>query len=101
MTVLIEITEASRQVTRGNARVNQTPGFALKAGVATVTYRYSFTRVSPELDITEVTVDYIIAYSCKGNATLKEEMAQTRNLVMHSSELTGCQMMSTVCAGKF
>jgi hypothetical protein len=45
-----------------------------------------------ELDITEVAqVDYIIAYSRKGNATLKEEMTQTRNLVMHSSELTGCQ----------
>ena len=45
------------------------------------------------MDVMEIAqvVDYIIAYSCKGNATLKEEMTQTRNLVMHSSELTGCQ----------
>jgi hypothetical protein len=56
-----------------------------------------------ELDIAEAqVVDYIIAYSCKGQCSLKEELAKTRNLSqMHSTELTGCKGMYTECAGRF
>lgn len=39
-------------------------------------------------EIARVT-DYVVAYSCKGNKTLKEEREQSRNLVMRSEDLTG------------
>lgn len=41
-------------------------------------------------DIAKVT-DYIVAYACKGIETVKEEKAQTRQLIMTASENTCCK----------
>lgn len=79
---------------REHKRVNQTPAHALQSWRGNCDVQVLLYKSKPgELDIAEVAqvVDYIIAYSCKGNATLKEELTQTRNLVMYSTELTGCQ----------
>ena len=81
-------------LSRTHKRVNQTPTFALQSWRGNCDVQVLLYKSKPgHLDIAEVAqvVDYIIAYSCKGNATLKEEMTQTRNLVMHSTETTGCQ----------
>jgi len=39
-------------------------------------------------DIAKVT-DYVVAYSCKGNQTLKEEREQTKQLILAMDEATG------------
>jgi hypothetical protein len=43
-----------------------------------------------EPDISEIArvTDYVVAYSCKGNATHTEEVQQIKNLIMHCDELT-------------
>jgi hypothetical protein len=86
-------------LTRGNARVNQTPGLPSKLAWQLV-YRYSFTRVSLEAGHNGSCSGCWLLHILAKEMQLKEEMAQTRNLVMHSSELTGCQAMYTVCAGR-
>ena len=81
-------------ITRDHNRLNQTSSYALQSWRGNCDVQLLLYKSRPEdTDISEIAevVDYVIAYSCKGNATLKEELAQTKNLVMFSSELTGCQ----------
>jgi hypothetical protein len=79
---------------RTHARVNQTSKYALSSwrgncDVQVLLYKCK----GGEFDIAEIAnvVDYIVAYSCKGNATLQEELHQNKSLVMLSEEMTGCQ----------
>ena len=40
-------------------------------------------------DVTNIArvTDYIVAYSCKGNATMKEEREQTRHLLLRYADM--------------
>ena len=80
---------------RNHPRVNQTSLFALQSWRANCDVQVLLYKGDPNKpDIMEIAsiVDYVIAYCNKGNATQKEELRQTReDLVMNSTEITGCQ----------
>lgn len=81
-------------LTRNHKRLNQTSTYALQSWRANCDIQVLLYKGKPgQYDISEISnvVDYVVAYSCKGNATLKEELTQTRNIVMNSENLTGCQ----------
>ena len=79
---------------RNHPRVNQTSKYALSSWRANCDVQILLYKSKEgEIDIAEIAnvVDYVVAYSCKGNATLQEELIQNKNLVMFSEERTGCQ----------
>jgi hypothetical protein len=76
---------------RDNKRLVQSSSFVLQSwrgncDVQALLYKCS--PKNPDLGEIAQVIDYIIAYSCKGNSTLGEELTQTKNLVMGSIDLT-------------
>jgi len=76
---------------RNHSRVVQTSDDLLQAWRGNCDVQiliYSSDPDKPDAsEIAQVT-DYVVAYSCKGNKTLKEEREQTKNLLMRSKEET-------------
>lgn len=50
---------------------------------------YDSNPKEPSLEEIAAVTDYIVAYECKGNCSLKEEREQNKNLIMKTEELTG------------
>ena len=77
---------------RNNERVVQSSTDLLQSWRANCDVQILIYKSDPKnpdvVDIARVT-DYIVSYSCKGNATMKEEKEQNRNLVMNAEEITG------------
>jgi hypothetical protein len=79
---------------RNHTRVNQTSKYALSSWRGNCDVQVMLYGCKEgEFNIAEIAnvVDYVVAYSCKGNATLQEELQQNKSLVMFSQEMTGCQ----------
>ena len=77
---------------RNHPRVVQTSTDLLQSWRANCDVQFLIYNSDPRnpdvLDIARVT-DYIVSYSCKGNATMKEEKEQNKNLIMNAEEITG------------
>lgn len=78
---------------RNHARLNQTPEDVLRVwrgncDVQILIYNsgYTMDTIDPA-DIARVT-DYVVAYACKGNKTLKQERIENRNLILRTEEAT-------------
>lgn len=88
-------------LSRNNSRLNQTSKIALQSWRANCDVQillYKCSSASPDISEIAGVVDYVIAYSCKGNATQKEELKMTRDLVMNATEFTGCKRdITRVC----
>jgi hypothetical protein len=88
-------------LSRNNSRLNQTSKIALQSWRANCDVQillYKCSSTSPDISEIAGVVDYVIAYSCKGNATQKEELKMTRDLVMNATEFTGCKRdITRVC----
>jgi hypothetical protein len=86
---------------RTSDRLVQSSSFVLQSWRGNCDLQSLLYKSSPDSpDIGEIAqvVDYVIAYSCKGNSTLREELTQAKNLVMGSIELTGgSQDVHRVC----
>jgi hypothetical protein len=70
---------------RNHKRVNQTSTVLLQSWRANCDVQLLLYNCNPmKPDISEIArvTDYIVAYSCKGNLTMKEEKEQTKKLVM-------------------
>jgi len=77
---------------RNNSRLVQSSSFVLQSWRGNCDLQallYNCSASNPDVGEIAQVIDYIIAYSCKGNSTLGEELAQTKNLVMGSIDLTG------------
>ena len=96
---------------RNHARLNQTSvamlqGWRANCDVQLLVYRCNPKNPDPS-EIAKVT-DYVAAYSCKGNYSLKEERQHTQDLIMQAEELTGdkrdvvrvCKHIMNKCASK-
>ena len=77
---------------RNHPRIVQTSTDLLQSWRANCDVQFLIYNSDPKnpdvLDIARVT-DYIVSYSCKGNATMKEEKEQIRSMIMNSDEITG------------
>jgi hypothetical protein len=73
------------ELPRNHPRVNQTPLDVLAAWRANcdmqlILYNSDPDHPDPE-DVAKVT-DYVVAYACKGNASLAEEKSQMKSIIM-------------------
>jgi len=70
---------------RNHGRLNQTSVDLLQSWRGNCDVQFLVYTCNPKEpsadDIARVT-DYVVAYSCKGNKTLKEEREQTKQLIM-------------------
>ena len=69
---------------RNHPRINQTSTHMLQSWRANCDVQVLIYNCDPRKpDISEIAriTDYIVAYSCKGNSTLKEEKEQNRNIL--------------------
>jgi hypothetical protein len=70
---------------RNHSRVNQTSTELLRSWRANCDIQLLIYNCDPKkLDISEIArvTDYIVAYSCKGNLTMKEELEQNKKIIM-------------------
>ena len=80
---------------RNHARINQTSDVLLQSWRGNCDVQiliYDSDPMNPDLaEIARVT-DYVVAYSCKGNVTWREEIEQTRHMIMAAEDITGDKM---------
>ena len=79
-------------VDRNHPWVNQTSSVLLQSWRGNCDLQLHIFESDPKhADLSEIAriTDYVVAYSCKGNVTWKEEIDQTRELLMSSDEITG------------
>ena len=77
---------------RNHARINQTSSHMLQSWRANCDVQlliYSGDPACPDLNEISRVTDYVVAYSCKGNITWKEEKEQTKQLVKAAEEFSG------------
>ena len=70
---------------RNHRRVNQTSLVLLRSWRGNCDIQILIYNCNPKYpDISELArvTDYIVAYSCKGNSTLKEEREQNKKMIM-------------------
>lgn len=70
---------------RNHNRLNQTSTDLLRSWRANCDVQLLIYNCDPKkLDISEIArvTDYIVAYSCKGNLSMKEELEQNKKLIM-------------------
>jgi hypothetical protein len=76
---------------RNHPRLNQTSISMLQTWRANVDLQILVYESNPEApDLREISkvTDYVVAYSCKGNATLREEIETNKNLILSQRETT-------------
>ena len=77
---------------QNHARINQTSSHMLQSWRANCDVQlliYSGDPACPDLNEISRVTDYVVAYSCKGNITWKEEKEQTKQLVKAAEEFSG------------
>lgn len=70
---------------RNHRRLNQTSTILLQSWRANCDVQlliYSCSPLKPDISEISRVTDYIVAYQCKANLTMKEEMDQNKKLVM-------------------
>jgi hypothetical protein len=77
---------------RNHPRVNQTSTIMLQSWRGNCDLQILIYESSPDnFDLREVSkvTDYVVAYSCKGNSTIREEVETNKQLIMSIQETTG------------
>lgn len=86
---------------RNHTRINQTSTCLLQSWRANCDIQILIYDSSPHnFDLREVSkvTDYVVAYSCKGNATLREETETTKRIILGMDDLTGDKSeLQSVC----
>ena len=76
---------------RNHARLNQTSTTLIQTWRANCDIQILIYESNPEApDLKEISrvTDYVVAYSCKGNSTLREEIETNKNLILNLQETT-------------
>ena len=76
---------------RNHPRVNQTSTTLIQTWRANCDIQLLIYKTNPDAtDLKEISrvTDYVVAYSCKGNATLREEIETNKNLILSLKEST-------------
>ena len=76
---------------RNHSQINQTSTALIQTWHASCDIQILIYESNPDApDLKEVSrvTDYIVAYSCKGNSTLREEMETNKNLILSQQETT-------------
>lgn len=77
---------------RNHARLNQTSTSMLQSWRANCDIQILIYDSSPDhIDLREISkvTDYVVAYSCKGNATFREEIETNKRIILGMDEVTG------------